>query len=183
MRLFALIFTVVLTSALAGCDTGSITAPTSPTPLTITFGEVPSNGTTVRTYTEAGILITASSITSSWTAIRTFGNPAPFIQFLAAAGTAVVGEVRVDGLSTPFTFRSVDLYSSTTPIPYTIVGLRNRVPVFTLEGTVPNTFGNFRTVTNSRPDAVVDGLLIRLTNAAAACCRNPMGLDNIVLAR
>jgi hypothetical protein len=31
--------------------------------------------------------------------------------------------------------------------------------------------------------AVIDTLLITLTNAVAACCNNPMGLDNIVVGR
>jgi hypothetical protein len=31
------------------------------------------------------------------------------------------------------------------------------------------------------PSAVIDTLMIRLTNAAAPCCNNPMGLDNVVL--
>jgi hypothetical protein len=30
---------------------------------------------------------------------------------------------------------------------------------------------------------LIDALSIVLTNAAAACCRNPMGVDNIVLIR
>jgi hypothetical protein len=33
------------------------------------------------------------------------------------------------------------------------------------------------------PPAPIDSLLISLTNNAAPCCRNPMGLDNIVMAR
>ena len=79
----------------------------------------------------------------------------------------------------PCTSESVDLSSSTTTIPYVIKGIRNSAVVFTLNGTLPNTFGQFRTVTN--PNAVtVDTVTIALTNAAASCCRNPMGLDNIV---
>jgi hypothetical protein len=33
------------------------------------------------------------------------------------------------------------------------------------------------------PAARIDALSIILTNSAAACCRNPMGLDTIVLMR
>lgn len=76
-------------------------------------------------------------------------------------------------------FKSVDVYSSTTPIPYVIKGLRHAAEVFTLNGTVANTFGQFRTVTNLNAVAV-DTLTIALTNSAASCCRNSMGLDNIV---
>lgn len=55
--------------------------------------------------------------------------------------------------------------------------------VFTLAGTVPNTFGQFRTVTSRDPSAVIDTLKITLTNAAAPCCANPMGVDNITLVK
>jgi hypothetical protein len=41
----------------------------------------------------------------------------------------------------------------------------------------------FATVMNPESTAVIDTLLITLTNAAAACCNNPMGLDNIVISR
>jgi len=82
-----------------------------------------------------------------------------------------------------FSFRSVDLYSSTTPIPYTMTGLRNSSTVFTLADTLPNTFGNFKTVVNPNAAALINALSIVLTNAAAPCCRNPMGLDTIVLAQ
>ena len=75
---------------------------------------------------------------------------------------------------------SVELYASTTRIPYTIVGTRNGARVFTLSDELPNTFGSFRTVAN--PNAgQVDTVSITLTNTAASCCRNPMGLDTIVV--
>ena len=124
-----------------------------------------------------------SAASGPWEASTTYGNPAPFIQFYAAAGTTVTGEVRLTAGGSAFSFYSVDLYSSTTPVPYTITGLRNASPVFTLMDTLPNTFGNFRTVANPNAAAPIDTLSIVLTNAAATCCRNPMGLDTIVLRR
>jgi hypothetical protein len=82
-----------------------------------------------------------------------------------------------------FRFESVDVYSSVTAIPHEIIGLRNGAPVFSVTGTVPNTFGNFATITNPNLTAVIDTLLIRLSNPATPCCSNPVGLDNIVLVR
>src|SRR5439155_1992973 len=73
-----------------------------------------------------------------------------------------------------FNFKSVDLYSSTTPIPYTITGLRNSTTTFTMAATLPNTFGNFATVVNPQAADVIDTLVIRLSNPAAICCANPM---------
>jgi hypothetical protein len=55
--------------------------------------------------------------------------------------------------------------------------------VFVLADTLPNTFGNFRNVVNPNATDRIDALSIVLTNTAAPCCRNPMGLDNIALTR
>jgi hypothetical protein len=41
----------------------------------------------------------------------------------------------------------------------------------------------FATVQNPHSADLIDTLLIMLTNAAPDCCDNPMGLDNIVVAR
>jgi hypothetical protein len=51
------------------------------------------------------------------------------------------------------------------------------------DGLRSNNYGNFITVANPDSAAVIDTLSIVLTNAAAGCCDNPMGLDNIVLTR
>ena len=110
-----------------------------------------------------------------------YGHPAPFIQFSSPAGTTTTGELIVTAAGTKFRFQSVDLYSSTTPIPYTITGIANSATVLTIQRTQGNTFDNFATVTNPQPDAQLDALLIRLTNPSAPCCSNPMGLDNIVV--
>lgn len=68
-------------------------------------------------------------------------------------------------------------------IPFEIIGLRGGAAVFQFSGTVPNTFGQFATVSNPHAATRVDTLLIRLRNPATACCDNPMGIDNIVLGR
>jgi len=93
------------------------------------------------------------------------------------------GEVVITaGDSSQFYFKSVDLYSSTTPIPYTIRGSRG-TDVFVITDALPNTFGNFRTVLSQHSADAINRLSITLTNAAAGCptCLNPMGLDSIVL--
>jgi hypothetical protein len=139
------------------------------------------NRSSFTSLTESGFTVTATS--ASWEALTTFGNPIPFIQFTRQAGQAdTIGEVTVAAGGAPFTFESVDVYSSITPIPHEIVGIRNGAPVFTITGTVPNTFGGFATVSNPQPATPIDTLQIRLTNPAA-CCSNPVGLDNIVVTR
>lgn len=142
----------------------------------ITFGGLTSDGAAVKSYTESGFDVSLPS--GDWSARSTYGSPAPFVQFWADGGRTTSGEVQVS-LGKALYFKSVDLYSSTTTIPYVIKGLRNSAVVFTLNGTVPNTFGQFRTVPNLNAVAV-DTVTIALTNTAASCCRNPMGLDNIV---
>jgi hypothetical protein len=52
-----------------------------------------------------------------------------------------------------------------------------------MQNTQPNTFGNFATLVNREAAQPVDAIVIRLSNPSAPCCSNPMGLDNIVLAR
>ena len=142
---------------------------------TITFGGLTSDGP-VRSYTESGFELSMSA--GDWGARSTYGSPAPFVQFWADGGKTTSGEIRIS-LGKALYFKSIDVYSSTTPIPYVIKGLRNAAEVFTLNGTVANTFGQFRTVTNLNA-VTVDTLTIALTNTAASCCRNPMGVDNIV---
>jgi hypothetical protein len=137
------------------------------------------NNGAVSNYTESGFTIATNG--SPWTVSTGFGNPAPFIEFYADAGTTATGTVTVTSSGGAFSFSSVDLYSSTTPIPYVITGVRAGATVFTLTDTVPNTFGAFKTVANPNSTASIDTLRITLTNAAAACCRNPVGLDTIVL--
>jgi hypothetical protein len=186
---------IVLLIAVGGlCACGGSTTSPSSTPTnngaTISFSglggmpcvgfAMPSAGNcAVSSYTENGFAVTVNS--ANWNARIDYGSPPPFMQFWAAPGTSVTGEVVIaapDG--SPFYFRSVDLYSSTTPIPYTIRGSR-RNTVFTETDTVPNTFGNFRTVVSQHSADAIDRLSIALTNAAAACCNNPMGVDSVVL--
>ena len=140
------------------------------------------NQSPITTYTESGFSLEAT--VGGWVALTTYGNPSPFIQFLRdPSPTPTFGEVIVKRGTATFTFESIDLYSSVTPIPYEIVGVRSGSTVFTLRGTVPNTFGGFATVRNSGPAIAVDTLFVRLTNPGTACCANPVGFDNLVLLR
>lgn len=148
--------------------------------VTITFANAGANRSPFVSHTEFGFIVVPTS--ASWIVLTTYGNPAPFIQFESRAGQETTGEVSITAAAgVTFTFDAVDLYSSTTPIPYVFVGLLNSATVFTATGTVPNTFGRFATVSNPYPTAIIDTLLIRLSNPAAPCCSNPVGLDNIVL--
>ena len=179
---------LVLSSCVATCIACGGSTPTSPSstappppPKTVSlaFSSLTADGASVTTHIESGF--TVSVMSGDWSVRTTYGNPAPFVQFWAQAGTTVGGEIRVTASGSTFSFKSVDLYSSTTPIPYTITGLRNSIRVFELSDTVPNTFGNFKTVVNQNASDVIDTLSITLTNPAAPCCRNPTGLDNIAL--
>ena len=151
----------------------------APCPL-IGFDDLQSQGASFTTLARCGLTVAAT--TTNWTASTTYGRPAPFIQFVAPAGTTTVGEVLVTSAGPKFTFQSVDLYSSTTPIPYVITGIVSSATVLNIHGTQGNTFGNFATIVNPQPTTALDALLIRLTNPSAPCCSNPMGLDNIVVA-
>ena len=154
--------------------------PAAACPL-IGFDDLSSHGAAFTTYTACDFTVTGT--TTNWTVSTNYGRPAPFIQFLAPGGTTAVGEVLVTASGATFRFSSVDLYSSTTPIPYVITGIARSATVFTIQNTQPNTFGNFATIVNPEAARQVDALLIRLSNPAASCCSNPMGLDNLVLAR
>ena len=131
------------------------------------------------TYSESGFTVSPAS--GCWK-VDGYGNPGPSIVFQAPTSR---DEVRITAGGSSFTFGSVDLYSSVTPIPYTITGFLNSSPVFTVANTVPNTFGTFKTVSNPYSAATIDALVIALSNPApASCCNgNPVGLDNIVLTR
>lgn len=160
----------LITSTPAGAST--------PCP-TIGFDDAGAAAAPVTTYTSCGFTVTAT--TPNWTVWTGYGRPAPFIGFMSGAGATTTGGIRVTAAAGKFTFQSVDVYSSTTPIPYVIMGLANSAPVFALQSTQANTFGNFATISNPNADAQIDALLIQLSNPAAPCCPNPTGLDNIVV--
>jgi hypothetical protein len=147
--------------------------------VTCTFSGLPVDEATLSSYTESGITVVSTA--GSWQARPSFGNPAPSILFITPAGASATGQVEVTASGSAFSFVSVDLYSSITTIPYGFTGLMGSTKVFSVSGTVSNTFGAFATVANPSSGELIDTLVIELTNGAA-CCENPMGLDNIRLA-
>jgi hypothetical protein len=148
--------------------------------VTVTFQGAGSHGSAFASHSESGVLVEATQ--GNWTVSTGYGNPAPFIQFTrAAAEETTSGEVRVTVGGGTFAFSSVDVYSSITPIPVMITGLLNSSTVFSASGTVPNTFGQFATVSNPYAGAQIDTLIIHLSNPATPCCSNPVGIDNIVV--
>jgi hypothetical protein len=186
MRRFHLLAAVALLAA--GCGASPVTPQQAQIPATlvpaeglggqITFNGFAVNREAAATYKENGYTVTATA--GSWMAVTTYGAPKPSMQFTADQGTTVEGRIEVTGGGATFTFTSVDLYASVIPIPYTITAMRGTAVVFTMTDKVPNTFGAFRTVSNPQPAAVIDKLIIQLTNASPACCGNPMGVDNLM---
>ena len=146
---------------------------------TIAFTGLMANESPAGTYVESGLTVTADS--SDWIAWTAVGAPAPSIVFFAQGGTTLTRGVSVTAGASTFRFISVDLYSSMTPIPYAITGLRGSAVVFSMTGTLPNTFGNFRTLEHPNGRDTIDTLVISLSNPAPAGGSNPMGLDNIVV--
>jgi hypothetical protein len=144
--------------------------------VTCTFGGLIVDEETLSSYTESGITVLATA--GGWQARTGFGNSAPSILFFAPAGGATTGQVKVAAGGSAFRFVSVDLYSSMTTIPYVFSGLMGSTKVFSVSGTVANTFGNFATVVNPNAASLIDTLVIELTDSVA---QNAMGLDNIRL--
>jgi hypothetical protein len=197
---------VLSVSTICGACSGSSTpvapSPTTTASLTgdVTIGfnglsglpcsglpQVPtSSSCVVQSYTESGVTVTVSATSGEWSVRTDYGHAAPFIEFsvpcVQQAGTCTtpatpgIGTIQVTAKGATFSFKSVDLYASLVPIPYQITGLRKSTTVFTLTNTLPNTRGDFATVMNPQASAVIDTLLISLTDAV-----NAMGLDNIAV--
>jgi hypothetical protein len=148
--------------------------------ITIDFNGISGkNGAPFNSYTESGFTVSATS--ADWLVGQNFGDPAPYIYFNAPAGKTVIDSIAVTDGGSDFSFSSIDLYSSTTVIPYTLTAILNGNTVFTVSGTVPNTFGNFALLINPDSTAVINTLELTLTDPAAPCCSNPVGLDNITM--
>lgn len=155
--------------------------PAPPGPCAIGYEGLSANRAAFTTHKACGLEIAVTA--GTWEASTTYGQPAPFVQFLSPAGTLTTGEITVSGAGATFAFTSVDIYSSTTRIPFEITGLAGLAPVFTLQGEQGNTFGRFATIAVPGGTAQIDTLRIRLKNPAAPCCANPVGLDNIRVVR
>ena len=143
----------------------------------ITFAGLTSYGSPVTSYSESGFTVVPDSPT--WVAYG-YGAPGPSIVFNTPSGTTETRSVQIAAAGRLFSFAAVDLYSSITPIPYEITGLRGSAVVFSMTGTVPYTFGTFKPVLRSAGRETIDTLIITLTNQPSVG-PNPMGLDNIIL--
>jgi hypothetical protein len=150
---------------------------TAPGNTTLSFDGAGADSTPFTSYTDAGF--TVAAVSGAWAVRTTYGHPAPYIGFTAPPGTAIGGEVRISAAGLPFSFSSVDLYSSTVSMPYVVTGLKNGATVFTVADVLPNPMGAFVTVPNPHATDVIDTLLISVTSPAAPCCPNPVGIDNI----
>ena len=151
--------------------------PAAPGLCVMGFDDLRVHGAPFTGQTACGLAVTVTL--GSWQASTTYGHPPPFVQFLSPAGTTMIGEITLKDAGGRFGFGSVDIYSSTTKIPYEISGFDRGARAFTIQDLQSNTFGNFATIVNRSAAVPIDTLRIRLTNPAAPCCSNPVGLDNI----
>ena len=150
---------------------------TAPGSTTLSFDGAGADSTPFTSYTDAGF--TVAAVSGAWAVKTTYGNPAPYIGLAAPSATTTGGDVRISESGLPFSFSSVDLYSSLTPLPYVLTGLRNGATVFTVTDVLPNPMGAFVTVPNPHASDVIDTLLISVTTQTPPCCPNSIGIDNI----
>jgi len=151
------------------------------TTYTIGFSSLRENRAPFTFHAESGFDV--SVVSADWIALTTYGNPQPFVEFYAPAGVTTTGELRITAGGAPFWFNSIDLYSSTTKIPYVIEGFLNSDEIYASADVIGNTFGAFARRSNPKADMAVQEIRIRLSNPSAPCCSNPMGVDNIVVSR
>jgi hypothetical protein len=148
---------------------------------TIGFSSLRENRAPFTGHAESGFDV--SAVSAQWMALTTYGNPQPFVEFSGPAGVTTTGELRITAGGSPFWFNSIDLYSSTTKIPYVIEGFLNSDQIYASVDVIGNTFGAFARRSNPNADMAVQEIRIRLSNPSAPCCSNPMGVDNIVVSR
>jgi|SRR5215471_5430388 len=189
---------VVLVTVVTGCGASeSITTPSAPatdempridpstvkpsTTYTIGFSSLRENRAPFTNHAESGFSV--SVVSADWMSLTTYGNPQPFIEFSGPAGVTTTGELRITADGAPFWLNSIDFYSSTTKIPYVIEGFLNSAQMFAVVDVIGNTFGAFARRSNPNSDMPVQEIRLRLSNPSAACCGNPMGIDNIVVSR
>ena len=163
--------------ALAGLGAGCLVSTAAPA-TTIGFDGLAS-GTSFTDYTQDGF--TVVPVSGVWS-VNGYGTPGPSIVFVDSQGVGgQASSVTVTRAGEAFTFGAIDLYSSVTPIPYTLLGTLGGRTVLSASGTVPNTFGNFATVPSTDATAALDRLEVTLTTARLLVGSNPYGIDNIVV--
>jgi hypothetical protein len=155
--------------------------PISPTVLLGFWGETGHGVPFAGPYSQTGFALMPTA--GNWFLTRKVGfNDGASIHFTRGpAEPTLTAEVRVTASGSLFHFVSVDVYSLITEIPYTITGLKDSTPVFSLSGTVPNSPGQVVPVINPNASAPIDTLVIRLSNPATPCCGNSVGIDNVVV--
>jgi hypothetical protein len=151
------------------------------TAYTIGFSSLRENRALFTVHAESGFDV--SVVSADWIALTTYGNPQPFVEFYGPAGATTTGELRITAGGAPFWFNSIDLYSSTTKIPYVVEGFLNSTQQYAVVDVIGNTFGAFARRSNPKAEMAVQEVRIRLSNPSAPCCSNPMGVDNIVVSR
>jgi hypothetical protein len=145
---------------------------------TITFDDGYPDGTPFTIRTDGPFTVRRSGAYWVW---NSYGNPGPSLRFGSSLALTMTGVIVIDAGGATFSFTSVDVYSSMTAIPVSVRGIRPGVTVFQTETTVPHTSGRFATVSGAQPSALIETLVIQLTNPPSP--GNPMGVDNIVLTR
>jgi hypothetical protein len=141
--------------------------------ITIDFNGLPGGEASPFTsYTEAGF--TVAPLSRSWLIGQNYGHPPPFIFF---KHPAVEGSIATTSANTTFSFSSLDVYSSVTPVPYVFTGLLNGKTVFATSGTVPLPYGKFITVPNPHRADLIDTLQVTLSTST----QNAVGVDNIIV--
>ena len=136
-------------------------------------------GDTFGSYAACGFTVNAT--TPNWRVSAETGRPPPFVQFTSRALSSTAGELVVTA-GARFKFQSVDLYSSTTPVLYTITGISGSSAAFTQQSSLSTT-GDFATITNAQASMAIEALVIRLTTPVTSCCASVIGIDNVVLVR
>jgi hypothetical protein len=145
--------------------------------MTINFnGLKGADGSAFKSYKQHGFSVVPVQPSSWLVGQNNFGDPPPGIYYENTGGT---NSIQVTHGGATFTFVSIDFYSSITDIPYVFTGMLKGAVVYTVSGTVPNTFGNFAKVTNPDAADAIDTLIVTETNPPEGL--NPVALDNIRL--
>jgi hypothetical protein len=140
---------------------------------TVDFNGLPGDqGSPFTSFTEAGF--TVAAISGSWLVGKNYGHPPPFIFF---KHPIVEGSIEITYDGGTFSFGSLDVYSSVTPVPYVFTGHLNGKTMFTTSGTVPLPYGNFISVSNPHRADLIDTLQVTLSTSI----QNAVGVDNIVV--
>src|SRR4051794_34835318 len=104
VRYLAIIGALGCAVTLAGCSSGISAPSTSNGPASITFNALTGPGAAVSRYSESDFTVSANP--GNWVVVTTYGNPAPFIEFVGRSGTASTAQVAVSATAhAPFRLR------------------------------------------------------------------------------